>query len=696
MPDLRYHRLFRHDAFNARELSVNYISDAAPCGRLFVVIEVQKNKIDQQPLLEQIISEANNILSSSKNSNPEVVLEDILQKINSLLPELSAASKIRNWLYGLDMAIGIFNNEAIHLSNIGQINGLALSRHRLEAVLHKKQNFSPSKAFTDIHSGLLEEGDVFIISTNSLLDYIAQEKIRQIAKRYTPQATVIKLNSLLATVPDFVTFNAVVIKNSGPGDYDQVAPINTAVEASDEIEKKSDVISYHRPKTPSHHQGTLDFEHSHSRNSNPLQKIKRFFALMALFFISVYKVLRFLYRQIKNSILFIFSPRWRKQKEEQVLSEVKNTFDKKYNWWQRLKSTQKIALVGLLATVLIFIQSLVFLTQRKSVSQKDKVYQELISSIDGKFAEADSKLIYNDQMAAESILLEIQTTLENLKLTSKQQEEEIATFKEKTRKQLNEVRRIHDVPEPLELSSLSTLVNPQQIVQKDGNFYILDSQKIYLLKDRNLSALTDFNQGKFLADWPQSKRLVVGNNEQFFIYDITENKQANFPLSQSAGNNSVRDLNIYSNNLYVLDGNGKQFFKYPENSASFNNGQAWLKEEVDLQDVSSFTVDGSIYTIDNQGQIKKFTKGRIEEFSYQTPNPKIGAKATIQTFRDSKYLYIIDPSNQRVVILNKDGNIKDQYTSLKFDQLLDLAIDPNEQAIYLLNGQHLYLLAVNQ
>ena len=694
MPDLRYHRLFRHDAFSARELSVNYISDAAPCGRLFIVLEVQKNKIDQQALLEQIISEASSILSSSKNSNPEVVLEDILQKINSLLPELSAASKIRNWLYGLDMAIGIFNNEAIHLSNIGQINGLALSRHRLEAVLHKKQNFSPSKAFTDIHSGLLEEGDVFIISTNSLLDYIAQEKIRQIAKRYTPQATVIKLNSLLATVPDFVSFNAVVIKNSGPGDYDQVMPANTAMEASDEIEKKSDLISYHKPKTPSHNQTTLDFEHR--RNENALQKIKRFFALIALFFISVYRVLRFLSRQIKNSILFIFSPHWRKQKEEQVLSEVKNTFDKKYNWWQRLKSTQKIALVGLLATVLIFIQSLVFLTQRKSVSQKDKVYQELISSIDGKFAEADSKLIYNDQIAAETILLEIQTTLENLKLTSKQQEEEIATFKEKTRKQLNEVRRIHDVPEPLELSSLSTLVNPQQIVQKDGNFYILDSQKIYLLKDRNLNAVSDFNQGKFLADWPQSQRLVVGNSEQFFIYDIIENKQANFPLSQSSGNTSVQDLNIYSNNLYVLDAKGNQFFKYPESANSFSNGQAWLKETVNLQDVSSFTVDGSIYTIDNQGQIKKFTKGKTEEFNYQTPNPKIGAQATIQTFRDSKYLYIIDPRNQRVVILNKDGNIKDQYTSLKFDQLLDLTIDPNEQAIYLLNGQHLYLLAVNQ
>lgn len=696
MPDLRYHRLFRHDALNSRELSVNYISEAAKCGRLFIVLEVPKNKIDQEALLEQIINEASNTIASSQATDPENVLEEILQKINNLLPELSANSKIRNWLYTLDMVIGIFNDQNIYLSNIGQINGLALSGHRLETVLKKNQSFSPSKAFVDIHSGVLEEGDVFIVSTNSLFDYIAQEKIRQIAKRYTPQATIIKLNSLLATVPDFVTFNAIIIKNSGPGDFDQVSATTAKNLDQDDDNKQSDIISYRRAKTPSHHQGTLDLTTKKNQNLSIFGKIKNFFLLIALFFVTVYKVCRWFYRQIKTGLRFIFLPRWRKEREEKVLNEVQNTLQAKYNWWQRLKLSQKIALVGLLATLLIFVQSLVILTHKKSISQQDKVYQELIQSVDAKFSEAESKLIYNDQIAAENILIEIQNGLNDLKLKNSQQENEVAAFKEKVRKKLNEVRRIHDVPEPLELADLSTLTSPQQIVQKDGNFYILDSQKIYLLKDRELSSISDFNQGKFLADWPQSPRLVVGNNEQFFIYDLTNNTQDNLPLAKSAGNNNIQDLNIYSNNLYVLDTTAQQFFKYPESNHGFSNGQSWLKETAELQNISSFTVDGSIYTIDNQGQINKFTKGAKEEFSYQAPNPQIGSHATIQTFRDSKFLYIIDPANQRVIILNKDGNIKDQYTSTKFDQLLDLTIDPNEQAIYLLNGSHLYLLAVNQ
>ena len=91
-----------------------------------------------------------------------------------------------------------------------------------------------------------------------------------------------------------------------------------------------------------------------------------------------------------------------------------------------------------------------------------------------------------------------------------------------------------------------------------------------------------------------------------------------------------------------------------------------------------------------------FNKGSLEIFNYHELRPNIGPNSIIKTFKDSNYLYIIDPSNERIIILNKDGSIEDQYTSDKFDNLIDLAIDPEEKAIYLLNGNHLYLLAVNE
>jgi hypothetical protein len=155
-------------------------------------------------------------------------------------------------------------------------------------------------------------------------------------------------------------------------------------------------------------------------------------------------------------------------------------------------------------------------------------------------------------------------------------------------------------------------------------------------------------------------------------------------------------MSIYGNNLYVLDAINNQIFKYPERGESFSNGLAWLQEEISLADATSLTLDGDIYTMFNSGQILKFRKGQRETFNYHQPHPVIGSQAIIKTFADSDYLYIIDPDNQRVIILDKEGNIKDQYSSSKFDNLVDLAVDSEEKAIYLLNGNHLYLLAINE
>ena len=173
-------------------------------------------------------------------------------------------------------------------------------------------------------------------------------------------------------------------------------------------------------------------------------------------------------------------------------------------------------------------------------------------------------------------------------------------------------------------------------------------------------------------------------------------KEITGDLKQATNNTSVKDLTVYGNNLYVLDNQNNQIFKYPESGGSFANGQPWIKEELNTSQTSSLTIDGSIYIVTNDGSIKNLLKGGLEKFDYHAPHPNIGTGAIIKTFRDSDYLYIIDPANNRVIILDKEGNIKDQYTSQKFDDLKDLAVDPDEKTIYLLNNQHLYILAINE
>lgn len=703
---IKHHKIFIHDHLNSRELSETYISSQTENGRIFAILEVPKNKSDQQPVIDEIINEIATSFETSNQGDPEAILEQILQNINQLLPELSTSIKIRNWLNTLDLALGIFHENNVFLAGIGNINALLIHHNKITPILNKQSNINPTKIFSDIISGQLDTGDVLVISTNALFDYISQEKVRQLVKQYSPQAAVIKINELLNTVPDFVTFNSVIMKNPSSTDM-EISPeqikspdYGDEEEINETITTKKDnfqgIIT--KPKTK------LVVDLGAVKNIGSVQKMKKGFSYVGYFFTLIKKFFVYIFTKIKNAFLFIFSSGYRNKSEEKTIENIKDITDKKLNWWQALNTKKKIAIGVFFIIILVFLQSLVFLTQKKSDEQKDEAYDIALTEIQNKYQEVDAKLIYGDDQAAEQLLLEIGDIINNIKPTSPEQKTEIVEMNEHLFYELNKVRKIHVVAEPVELFNLSeTVDSTDNIVQKDGNFYILSNSIIYQIKDNALSEVANLHGGQVvnsMTDWPDVDRVVLSltnaNNEIYYdVFDLKGGMSVG-SLKQIEANSQVQDMAVYGNNLYVLDSTNNQIFKYPERGQSFTGGQAWLKEELNITDASSLTIDGSIYIIENNGKIRNFLKGEEEKFDYHTPNPPIGSGATIKTFRDSDYLYIIDPQNNRIIILDKEGNIKDQYTSQKFDNLVDLAIDPDEKAIFLLNGNHLYLLAINE
>lgn len=707
---LKYHKIFTHDHINAREISEVYTSDSSDHGRLFILLELPKNKIEQQPVVDELINQIATYFDTSGQDDPENLLEEILQQTNQILPELSTAVKIRQWLNSLDLCIGIIHQNNVFLASIGNIYGLLVHSNQSTSILSQNITINPTKAFSDIVSGQLDEGDVLTVSTSSLFDYISKEKIKQIVSKYSPSAAAIKINELLETVPDFVTFNSLIIKNSSAVEKD-INPEEARQRAAQQQEldiKTSDTIdaptTTDRQKPSAEPRTKLVLDVSGFKNISFIQRIKQILSLAGLFFKIFASIFVYIYRKIKIAYLFLFSDTYRRNKEEQTIDTIKQISDKKYYWFKNLSAKKKIAVISLFIIILIFVQSLVFLTQQKADEDKNKTYNEALVTIEQKFSEADAKLIYNDEQTAENILIEVEEILASLRANSPDQQDQIDELEETTFHKLNKIRHIHEVDSPMELFDLSTtLTTAQDIVQKNGIFYILGDNKLFELKDGTLSELFNFAGGQVinaLTDWPDKNKIVLSslnatNELSYLIFDL-DKKQVTGQLEQSANNTSVEELAIYGNNLYVLDTQNNQIFKYPESGNSFAGGQAWIKKEADISNTSSFTIDGSIYAIANDGQIKNFLKGEPQDFDYHQPRPLIGNNAIIKTFRDSDYLYIIDPNNKRVIVLTKEGAIKDQYTSLKFGALLDLAVDPDEKAIYLLNGNHLYLLAINQ
>ncbi|PLX24820.1 hypothetical protein C0580_04100 [Candidatus Parcubacteria bacterium] len=706
---LKHHKLFIHDHINSRELSEVYFSNLTDSGRLFILLELPKNKVDQQPLIDEIINEAATYFETSQQEDSEMLLEEILHQLNQILPDISASSKIKNWLATIDMAVGIIKEDEVFLAGIGNINAILVQHNQLTPILDKNIEINPSKIFADIISGSLDQGDVLMVSTDALFDYISKEKIKQITKQYSPQGTVIKVNELLETVPDFVSFNSVFIKNATETDREAVPETRESIEEKEEPILVSDTHSSHNPakskfSSPDKTKTKTVVDIKGFKNIGFIKKLQKIFALVGLFFAMVGKSITYVGNKIKAGFLFLFSRNYRQKTETETLDSIKHITDKKVNWWQALSLKKKIALGGFFVVLLVFLQSLVMMTQQKDVEQKNQAYEDAFVKIEENYNEMEAKLIYNDEEAAEELLLENFEILDNLKASSPEQEQEIAQKREELFYKLNKVRHINVIPEPAELFNMADkVVETRNIVQKDGKFYILSDSRLYLIEDNNLSLVADLHEGQSvqsMTDWPNENKIVMSTMSpdkklSYSIFDL-DKKETVAVFEPITDNTEVSDLSIYGNNLYVLDSQNSQIFKYPESGNGFGGGLTWLQEEVDLSNASSLTIDGSIYTIDNDGTIRNFLKGAREDFDYHEPRPTIGKDVIIKTFKDSDYLYIIDPQNMRIVILDKEGNIKDQYASQKFDNLVDLAIDPEEKAIYLLNGEHLYLLAINE
>ena len=123
--------------------------------------------------------------------------------------------------------------------------------------------------------------------------------------------------------------------------------------------------------------------------------------------------------------------------------------------------------------------------------------------------------------------------------------------------------------------------------------------------------------------------------------------------------------------------------------------QFWLAPKTKKAiNAKSMAVDGSIWFLNSDNSVTKYSGGwpkdtlTIELF----PSPKNFSK--IVTAATLPYLYLLEPDQSRIVILDKSGRIFKQFQSKSFDNLLDFAVSEDGNTIYLLCGLKVFTLTL--
>lgn len=367
---------------------------------------------------------------------------------------------------------------------------------------------------------------------------------------------------------------------------------------------------------------------------------------------------------------------------------------------KKMPLTAKLLFILFLILLISFWKGTSRLSNSKVKKQTEVAYNEALVELEQKFSSLEADVIYNNYEDASKILDEIDGIMQT-KITEeipeyKMKYDELSGKVKDYEKKVNKAVEIKN-PEKTDMGENRIeniiLANNKLIAfsYADNKIDIKDIAKnsldIWDLKESNAG----FSNFKYPANLKDENDIVLysGNENKLYKFNINEKKSA--ALNNLLADGDIKNIYSYAGNIYVLDGKDSQIYAYKNASKT-----KWINDSTaDLSDAIDMEIDGNIYILKNNGQILKFYKGVIKDFKLQKIKPALLNPLKIHADSNSKFLYILDPPNKRIIVFNKECGdsacaLESQYTSENFDNLKDFTIDEKNKIIYALNGSEVY------
>ncbi|OGY45936.1 MAG: hypothetical protein A2731_04245 [Candidatus Buchananbacteria bacterium RIFCSPHIGHO2_01_FULL_39_8] len=709
-------------------------------GRLFGLIEINSTEQKVSDLTNLIIEEVkDNYYSAEKNadddSGVEGLFETALQKTNLAIAAFLENERIILDLEKVNITIGVIANRELYFTQVGNINiflfqHLTRKEFRIIDILEVTKTPiaapNPLKMFSQVIAGRIGPRNVLFLATNNLLDYFSLEKIKNII-----------INN--QTITDGIDELKELIKNLNvENNFGVIVSEIERVSISPVIEPRIQKFDYQKAASQDSIRELIRTEKETEKLLTPsiLPEIKKYTKVFRQAFqtylikikntslpkskrISIPKIPKLPRLNIKSRIgrniktIQTFSSPIKRRVENINLSKLSSSWQRisypirlgiKKIWssFSRLPVSSRIFLIISIILGILFLQSIVWLGIK---NQREKIVEEFNQAIlnaESKKNEAEASLIYRDENQARRLLLAAKNTILALDPKSKEQEEKIQSLGNEIESSLEKLRHTVNIDEPVLVANFQNLDAQAKIAK----LAVLTNNTLYTQNYRNQS-IYKANLTSRIISGVYSETVSTGNfnagikvndNELIFINEARKAfllnprddsiQEINFDLTQPA---DITNVSIYNNRLYILDKNNNQIYRYSKVVGGYGNIQEWVNDNtIDLSNSVSLVVDGLVYVLKNNGEIIKLEQGKKTDFEITTVDPIIQSPTKIKTNTDSSYLYVLDPPSGRLIVLDKDGKLINQYTSKKFDDLKDFVVDEVEKKIYLLNGSSIF------
>jgi len=353
--------------------------------------------------------------------------------------------------------------------------------------------------------------------------------------------------------------------------------------------------------------------------------------------------------------------------------------------------------------VLIFFLALGAFIFQKEKEQQLKEYQTTLNQIQEKMEQAENFLILKETSpeAVQEANLLFRETWEEISLLAKiastlpqDFSNQIFSLENEISQNLYQLNKLVEIAEPKLLFEFNSReFVPQKLVFDIDDLYFFSpySQNLFQVSKNGEGQLIPVEKKFNLAVSLTGSILFFSKPNQLINFKNEQFSQA-FSLEEAYSDFNFNDFSSYKSNLYFLDKKSGEIIKYPYLKIfEWDPPQLWLNPQTKKAiEAKSMTVDGSVWVLNKDNSISRYYAGKYQETLKLDlfPEPKDFSK--IFTSPAFTYLYILEPVQKRIIILNKSGQIVKQFQSAKFNNLLGFAVSEDSKTIYLLNGLKVY------
>lgn len=359
------------------------------------------------------------------------------------------------------------------------------------------------------------------------------------------------------------------------------------------------------------------------------------------------------------------------------------------------KTKIKLFLVGILGLVALVTLVVVFKVRANEKERMENVIAPVVTDF-----EVARKLADSDPIVAREMLATVQVKLE--KIGAENSGSSALSLVESTSKEVRDF--LTSISGKKELTEL-TIVYDLRLVKSDfiaSGIDLTDKSLLLFDKDKKESVFLDlgskqvaqrsFTDRGELTDMVIVDSVVYLLSDGVYSYPVHTVDTLDEVKGVGDSNENATFINAFDRFVYVVNPEKRNVFRYSKSDEGYSDPVGWMKSAtgLDYTSITSFSIDGDVWLTTKDGQIKKFTSGREEQFALRGLTDPFENEIYLYTSSSLAYLYVLDPSKNRVVVLSKNGDFMTEYKSVSLASATDLAVSEEAMKAYVISGSLVY------